>query len=283
MTSTSKSPRTFSFNEAQTICLKAFKYVLSFVKGIDAWVPSAGFAQPIANFETLMSKIQQTKGPFLTQTEYDVYIKPILDKIVTWRPAVANQLLKFWDAQNTVGKIAAGDPSKPQYNPMDKAIEAIEEMAEASKIYLRATDMVVKHPQERLFLYALFHSHILRTETVEYAIRKDFESIINQFNLQTKYDLYEIFSVESKVANRTGGFNTDARAIRDAFGHFQYKISNVGTSWEIEFLTTRPGFFYNKKFTANEFLTLMENTDLLYKSILYLIWLYVGSTVVSNV
>ncbi|MGH2613011.1 MAG: hypothetical protein ACRDFB_08200 [Rhabdochlamydiaceae bacterium] len=281
--SSTNPPRVFTFPEAQTICLKAFNYVLNFAKGIHVWVPSAGFAQPITEFETLISKIQHATGPFLTQAEYDGYLKPLLDKIVLWRPEVANQLLKFWDAQIKVGKIATADTSKPQYNPMAKAINAIEEMAQASAIYLRATDKVVQYPKERLFLYALFHSHVLRTESIEYAIRKDFEALINQFNLQTQYDICEIFSVGSKIQNGPSSFSTDARAIRDAFGHFQYKITDVGTSWEIEFLTTRPGFVYNKKFTATEFLTLMENTDLLYKSILYLIWLYVGSAVVSNV
>lgn len=277
-----KTIRSFTHSQSQTICSTTFNYVLSFTQKIDRWIPSAGFTQPIIQLEELKVRIEKSTGPFLTIDERDQYIGPILDKIIAWKPEIRSQLLKFWEAQIDIGNTAVSDPRNPQYDPMTKANEAVREMTEASNIYLHATDMLRKNPTEKLFLYAIIYSHILRTETAEYAFRKDLEDLINQFGLQSKYDVNAIFSVQGKIQNRKGDFNTDARAMRDAFAHFQYEVNDVGNTWEIEFLDTRPGFYYNKKFTNTEFLTLMENTDLLYKSILHLIWMYVGSAVAAN-
>lgn len=243
-------------------------------------LPQTGLTPAIIELQTLKKRIESSTVPFLTEKELKNYVTPILLKLLNWKPQLSTQFKNFWYAQLDIHDAAVANLQNPQYDPLELANKAKIKIAGANDIYLSVVDKFNQNPSEKTYLYAIFYAHILRTETAEYSFRKHLEDLLVRYGLDAKYDANEIFSVEKKVA-KGKEYRTDARAIRDALGHYQYTIDDVYGSWEIKFHNTDEGYNYNRIFGKTEFLRFMEDTDALYKTQLHLIWMYVGNLMAS--
>lgn len=111
---------------------------------------------------------------------------------------------------------------------------------------------------------ALLLVHMVRTETIEYALRKQLEEAVNKHDLQSKYDIENICSVQSKVKNHAE-WRTDVRAIRDATAHGRFKIYSLESEWGIEFDNKKEGYNFHKHFSREEFIRFFDLHTLLYK------------------
>jgi len=128
----------------------------------------------------------------------------------------------------------------------------------------------------------LFYVHILRIESIEYSFVSDFKETLRKYGLEKNFDADEIFSVKKKVQKgwgknkKTGRkqrkWRTDGRAIRDCLGHNLYDLDFTKKPWKIKFKGTKKGFEYKRSFNRDSFIRFMNDTDLLYRTSLMLLF-----------
>lgn len=268
-----------SFSMCQRLTNKSLGHVIDFAQTVENLYPGSGFLQPILKLDELKTRVNTATNEFLTGTEIDDYIKPMVMQIVSWNKKISDQLLDFWKAQIDIGNTAVSVNSR--YDPLEIANQGIKKINYANKVFVSTVEALHLDPQNKNYLYALFYAQILATETAEFSFRKQLETLLKKYDLDKKYDATEIFSIDEKIP-KGATFRTDSRAIRDSLAHYQYQIETVGGTWEIKFSNVDDGYNFTPIYTREEFLNHMKNADVLYKSQAYLIWLYIGSATVNH-
>lgn len=197
-----------------------------------------------------------------SELEVDVYFEELIRRIIALNPRISRQLRFFFDAHIELTDIShnSGQP----YDPLEIMNQYRERIEKIDKRYYRVQERFKENPSDEANTLAMLYMHILRTESVEYATRAQFENLLKNFGLISKYDSKEIFSVNGKV-KLNGSWKTDARAIRDCLAHDKYTI-NLEGEWRIEFKNVENGNDFYLAFTSDEFLRYLQTTGLLYKS-----------------
>lgn len=277
MSETSK----FTFEESKLICRKALDYLIAFSSQINQGLGSDDFTKVIQELNSLNMKIHDLHEPTLPDEEFNAPFTRILQILINWNPIIQRQLQLFWHAQIEFGNESLDGNNSGPYDPLKLVNTNIDKINSVNDLYITCKNQYHKNPKEKTNLYALFYSHILKTETMEYSFRQDFDNLIQKFRLHIKYDSYDIFSVTGKIP-KGDKFRTDARAIRDSLAHYCYSINKTEHSWEIIFDNKEDGYDFQKTFLEDDFLLFLENTDLLYKSQLHLLWIFIANLVGSQ-
>ena len=130
-----------------------------------------------------------------------------------------------------------------------------------------------KQKSSALSATALLLINVVRVESVENALLDQLEIAISRTQTCSKFDPYEICSVEAKVS-KWKNWRTDVRAIRDATVHANFKITTLQNGWEISFNNHDKGYRFDKQFKDYEFIRFFDKFTLLYKSQLILLLLF---------
>jgi len=208
-----------------------------------------------------------------------------VNKIISFRLDISSKLKEFWEAQIEIMDIS--EKKGIPYNPSKYAMNNKEQILSVNSIYTKSANRFAKNQSDEVLLYALFYSHILKIESIEYSFLSDFNETLKTFGLEKKYDAEEIFSVNGKV-QRGWEYNkktkkkvkklwrTDGRAVRDCLGHNLFELDFSKNPWKIKFSSSKKGYEYNQIFNKNSFITFMNNTDLIYRcSIMLLFTIFV--------
>lgn len=281
-----------SFDEAKKLCKITFSRIIKFTRAADQLLGNSFFLDATNRIECLMEKIGSSSKPSFVNFEIDGMMKPMLDKLVSWRPHLIPKLEPFWKA--LVELVEQADKQSTETNQI--TFDLLRELNKQSNridsaagIYLFAEKEFLGNSDNNANLYCLFYAHILRTETAEYAYRKQFYKNLKKVNLDKKYDANEIFSASNKVSKAekknkqwVPGWTTDGRAIRDALTHYRYTITRNGSSLKIKFDNQEYGYDFHQSYTKEEFIKLMNDIDALYKTQLQLINLFYGVAIAKG-
>jgi len=270
---------TLSKKQARDTTLNLFEIIIPFGKDLLKIKQTPTLQNAVKEMELIHRDVLNNiplKHPNVLDLQFSIFIK----QIIFFRPSISSNLQQFWDAQLKMMTIS--EKNGIPYNPSKYAMINKENILIVNSSYEKAANRFSKNRDDEVLLYALFYAHILRIESMEYSFLTDFYESLKKFRLSNKYDAEEIFSVKGKVQNGwnknkiTGKkkrlWKTDGRAIRDCLGHNLYELDFSKKPWSVKFNNLRKGFEYKKKFTRDSFVSFMNNTDLIYRSSLMMLF-----------
>jgi len=269
---------TLSKPVAKTATLSLFEIIIPFAHELEKIKPSPPIQTAIKQLIREKIKIQNNTvlNPSVLDTEFAYFVK----QIINFRSSISSNLQQFWDAQ--IDMMDISDKKNKPYNPAKYAMENKKTILVVNSRYEKAAIKFSKNLDNEVLLYSLFYAHILRIETIEYSFLADFKDSLKNFGLLKKYDAEKIFSVKRKVKKgwiidkktkkMKKAWRTDGRAIRDCLGHNAYDLDFSKDPWKIKFKSTKKGYEYNKSFNRDSFVSFMNNTDLLYRSSLMMLF-----------
>ena len=205
----------------------------------------------------------------------DKQFEQIMEEIIKFRPSISHQLSTFLNANFDMMSIS--EKTSKTYNPTKYAMENKDKILDVNARYFETVKRFRNRQNDRVLLYALFYAHILKTETIEYSFVTQFKDEIIRFGLDKRYNAEEIFSVLGKVKNKKE-WKTDGRAIRDCLGHNAYRLEFKNKTWNIYFKSN----IYEKKFSKAQFIAFMNDTDLLYRSSLMILFAIITITLIKQ-
>jgi hypothetical protein len=103
-------------------------------------------------------------------------------------------------------------------------------------------------------------SLVINSQSHLYFVMENIKKTINILN--NKYDIEEIFSIDSKVSQNTK-IVTDIQAIRDAVSHgsFNVEFNEIEREYIIDFQSVLSGYSYNKRYIGSELFILYSDYD----------------------
>jgi len=267
--------------ELSQLCCKYFDYVIGFYKILERGRPGIGFVEPMKSLDELKVMLENsTSEPFLDRSQIEKHCLPMVNQMIHWNGNYESQLSQFWRAYIDISERST-DPLGFRYNPRELLDENIRKIEEANAIFNHCYSRFEDNPTDKTVLYALFYAHILKVETVEYSLKTQLEQLLKKFNIFNKYDTAQIFSVRNKIPKKNE-FRTDVRAIRDALTHHKYTLEDSNTV-TIHFINDKNGYNFNQKYTSDEFLQFMADTELLYRSQINLIQMWIATAIIDSV
>lgn len=261
-----------TFVEAKNFCTNRLSYILSFAESMFDISPNPLLMEYIIQLETLSMRVQQANKTRLYEIEINQLVR-FGQAIVYFNPNITRQLQQFWDLHLELLKFLQVSPVP--FAIRDKISHAWTKIKEVDKISLDIVNLSKKQKANALSATSLLLINLMRVESIEDAIIDQLELAINRTPTCSKFDPYEICSVESKVP-KGKKWKTDVRAIRDATAHSRFSIAILQDGWTITFSNHDPihGYFFDKQFKDIEFIRFFDKFTLLYKSQLILLLIF---------
>lgn len=263
-----KKQTDFTFDEAKEVAVRNLSVLASFAESMhDQTIGKVPLEWAIV-LRTIEAKVRKTSGPCLS----DLEIKQIWDfaqQLIQANPDLNLQLSQFWKLYDSVLKILGSKPSGPGYALQNMIAQLRRRIGTADTLAESIVLAVKSNTSNILSPVALLLIHLVRTETIEYALRKQLRDAIETHGLQGEYDVEVICSVQDKVP-KGQQWRTDVRAIRDATAHGQFEIHSSGNDWEVQFDNDEEGYSFHKRFSRKEFTKFFDLHTVLYKFQLHL-------------
>lgn len=280
---TSRLPK----QQAKKLVLDLLDIVITYAEELSQLKPSYNMLNTIREMKSVEDDVKNNI-PLKFSIVVDAKFLLLTNQIINFRSSISWNLKQFWEAQIDMMEISA--TSKKHYEPTKQAMANKDKILEVNARYEKTAKRYAKNQNDEVLLYALFYNHILKTETIEHSLLKQFKETLVYFALSKNYDAERIFSVTDKIqkgwkkkkGKKIKVWRTDARAIRDCLGHNLYKLNFQKDPWKVHFKSTRKGFEYDKIFTKNSFTKFMNDTDLLYRSSLMLLFHIVALTIIKQ-
>ncbi|MGI0072599.1 MAG: hypothetical protein ACREA3_02160 [Nitrosotalea sp.] len=272
---TSKMPKP----QAKKTTLDILDMVISYGVELNKLRFSYTLLNAINQIKKIKDSVNGIGDPLKYPQVIDLQFNTMVSGLIGFRPAVSYQLEQFWSA--LLDMMTISGKTKKEYNPSKFAMENKEKILEVNDKYLETVRRFNKNHDDRIILFSLFYVHILKVETIEYSFVQQFKDELKKFNLTSKYDAEEIFSVNGKVPSDKEWI-TDGRAIRNCLGHNAYELKNHNSSWSIHFRDTKKGHVYDKTFTRDQFIRFENDMDLLYRSSLFLLFIIIANTLIKQ-
>lgn len=264
-----KNQTEFTFDEAKKVAIESLSVLATFAESLHNELLDKALLAWAITLRTIEAKVRKASGHCLTDSEIEE-IWNFGQQLIQCNPNLISQLSQFWNLYHDVLKKLHPTKSSPSYplrgiiNELRPRINRADMLAE--RIVLAARSQISNVLSPTAFLLA----HVFRTETIEYAFRKQLNDAVQRHGLQSKYDVETICSVQSKVRKGTE-WRTDVRAIRDATAHGWFKILSLENDWAIEFDNDKEGYSFHKRFSRKEFTKFFDLYTLLYKLQLHLL------------
>jgi len=261
-----------TFVEAKNFCDNRLSYILSFAESMFDISPNPWLMEYIIQLETIRMRIQQANKPKLYEIEINQLVR-FGQAIVYFNPNITRQLQQFWDLHLELLKFLQISPVP--FAIRDKISLAWTRIQEVDKISLDIVNLSKRQKDNALSATSLMLINLMRVESIEDAIIDQLELAINRTPTCSKFDPYEMCSVESKVP-KGKKWKTDVRAIRDATAHSKFNITILQDGWTITFNNHDPkyGYSFDKHFKDIEFIRFFDKFTLLYKSQLILLLIF---------
>ena len=269
-----------SVEDAKNYGIGAINLVKEFVINLNEKNPTADRDLAIGELDEIISRIEGNSNPLRNNMDVDAHFMLAIKEIIHCRPAITNQLKKFWDAHLKIAEKAV--EQEKSYSIMDMADQNREKIINIDERYRGLARLIGKDKVDDIpIIFAIFYIHLLKTEVIEYSFVLQLNELLNEFELNEVFSAEEIFSATTKI--RKGNlWKTDARAIRDALGHNKYDLEIKNDSWNVKFHNCEQGYNFSKTFTGMEFRTFMTDTDYIYRCSMMILFAFSGMTVIKQ-
>lgn len=261
-----KKQTDFSFNEAKKASAHHLSALASFMENMHDTFQNIVPINWAILLRTLEMKVNQASSPCL----YEKDIQPIVDlaqQLIQANPDVTKQLTQFWNLYAEVFTILKSNPKISGYAPQGIIDDNRTRIENADLLAERLVSEVRNNPSTFAFPVAFLLAHVVRAETIGFAIWKQLCDIVEKFGL-TKYDVELICSVQNTVVKKNkrtkqNELRSDVKAIRDSIAHGHFLIRKIADGYEIEF--SNDDYPFHKLFSKREFEKFFDLYTILYK------------------
>jgi hypothetical protein len=264
-----------SFTDAKKLAIDRLSIIALFAENIDNIMPNNGFLEWAIELRALQEKVMKSTGKCLTDDEILV-IYTFGKVLIKFRPDFQSKLQSLWNLFHEIFADLKVQSSVPEYEPLKKITASIEKIENADSLSEQLVKEITKDPASIRSGTSLLTAHVKRVESIEYALKKQLDEAVNTFQLQEKFDVAEMCSVQSKVqrtSGETATWVTDSMAIRDAISHDQWEIvKDQNNDWLVKFDNSKKGYNFHKTFTRKEFQRFFDDFSLLFKIQLHLMY-----------
>lgn len=264
-----KKQTDFTLDEAKKAATYHLSMLASFMESMHDQLVSKVPLNWAITLRTIEAKVRKTSNPCLSHSEIR-QIWDLAQQLIQANPDITLQLSLFWDLYDDVLKILGSNRNVPGYAPQNVINQLRPRIKNADALAERIVSTVKNSVSDIRSPVALLLVHLVRTETIEYSLRKQLDDAIKRHGLQGKYDVEIICSVGNKV-RKGDEWRTDVRAIRDSTAHGQFEIHSSGDDWEIKFDNNEEGYNFHKRFSKKEFTKFFDLHTMLYKFQLHLL------------
>lgn len=275
-----KKQTEYTFKEARDTAKQSLSALASFAESLHSQFLDKTLLEWAISLQEIATKVKNASGPCLSDSEIKL-VWGFGQELIAANPELASQLAQFWSLYSDIVHILRLKKSSPGYAPraiisqLGPRIDQVETLAESMVSAGKSQASGI------LFPTALLLVHVVRTETIEFALLKQLEDAVEKHSLKDKYDVKSIVSVESKV-KKGNDWRTDIRAIRDATAHGQFRIQLLENDWAIDFNNDGKGYAFHKRFSRKEFMKFFDLHTMLYKFQLHLLIILESLTILAT-
>ena len=199
-------------------------------------------------------KVSQASSPCLNEIDIK-QVHNLAIQLIHLNPDTERQLEQFWSLYAEVFTILQSHP-KTGYAPQSIIDDELDRIRNADKL---SETLVLEAKTNRstfAFTLALLLAHVVRAETIGYAIWKQLCDVIKHFEKMglTKFTLDDtelMCSVHETFYNGKKEVRSDVKTIRDSIAHGHFSIRTVGDSYAIEF--NNSNYQFHKVYSLKEF------------------------------
>jgi len=241
-------------------------YIINYLEFIGTQKPDKKITDLITELMLLQKSLNEAKSPFLTVAQTITYQQKIIPVILMWNKNIEKNVTSFYNSNSEIACLATENATQlaPNTSIMN-LIKNFKRFLEAIKVLNETLEKTNLKLLDNVDFYAVFYSQIASTEAVEHIFYEPLKDNLKRYNLESKYDLEEMFSVTSKWKNKDNEFQTDSRMIRNALAHFYYKIDEIDDETvNIIFYPEKPNLM--RKFHYKEFFKYIENNKFMFQS-----------------
>lgn len=264
-----KKQTEYTFDEAKKVAIESLSILADFAENLHNWFPEKALFEWVVVLRTTEAKVSRASGPCLSKVEIE-QVWQFGQELIQSNPDLKYQLSQFWNLFDDVVKKLRVTKGSPGYAPraiigqLGPRIRQADDLAESIVSAAPSEVSTIVYPA------ALLLVHVVRTESIGFALEEQIKDATEKHGLQSKYDIEAISSVQSKV-RKDAKWRTDVRAIRDATAHGRFKIHLLKNDWAIEFNNNEKGYNFHKRFSRKEFTKFFDLHTLLYKLQLHLL------------
>jgi len=257
----------FSFDKAKSVATHHLLELARFMENMHNTLPSKVPLNWAIELQTLEMKVSQASSPCLH--EYDIrQIWDLAQQLIQANPDTTQQLTQFWNLYAEVFKILKSNPKNTGYAPRGIVIDNWTRIVNADSLAENLVLDVRNNPSSFAFPVALLLAHVVRAETVGFAIWKQLSDVAKKFGLKGKYDIELICSVQTTVVKynrrtKQNELTSDVKATRDSIAHGHFLIHKIADGYEIEFNNNE--YPFHKLFSKREFEKFFDLCTILYK------------------
>jgi hypothetical protein len=251
-----------TIEEAKNIALPRLSALVDIAENLDSAFPGKGFLNSAIRLSLIRAKLKGIPEPAIQNSEFND-LQQFATNLIEFDPNLKPKLRQWWDLYHDV--IDYLKESNEPYNFQGVINTLTQRMEQSDALSVSVTKEAKLIKSNFLFPASLLLVHVIRADSIEYAIREQLNDAITKFGLDGKFDVAEMCSVEHKV-QKGNKWNSDVHAIRDATAHGHFKINlAVDNEWSIEFNNNEKGYSYQKSFSRLEFQRFFNQHSLLYK------------------
>lgn len=249
-----KKQTDFTFDEAKKAATHHISIVASFMEDMSDNFPKAVPYDWAILLKQLELKVNQSSNPNLNIYEIK-QVDDLAKQLIHANPDTEKQLEQFWDLYAEVYRLLQVNPNNG-YAPQGIIDDELDRIRTADTLAERLV-LEAKNRSTYEFVLALLLAHVVRTETIGYAIWKQLCDVIETFKKigLTKFTIDNtefMCSVNGTFLNfKNKQVRSDVKTIRDSIAHAHFKIQKVGQSYGIEF--NNKHYRFEKTYSLKEF------------------------------
>jgi hypothetical protein len=249
-----------TFEYAKKYTVMRLSRLASLAESLDSQFPGRGFIDSAIKLNLLQLKVEKASKRCITDTEFNEVQKFGL-QLISFDERLVQKLRDMWLLYYDVFSFMRKE-MKP-YDLQGIIHELVERINETDGIANNVILAARKQPHTILSPISLLLIHIIRTETIEHIMIRQFDNAVEKFSLAGKYDIMEMCSVTHKV-QKGNRWVTDVRALRDAIAHGHFHIETVNNDWSITFENIEFGYNFKKTYREKEFERFFDAHSMLY-------------------
>jgi hypothetical protein len=261
-----KKQTDFSFDEAKKVATHHLSALASFMENMHDTLHNKVPLDWAILLRTVEMKVSQASSPCLYEKDEQLIVD-LARQLIQANPDIAQQLTQFWNLYAEVFTILKSNPKITGYAPQGIINNNRARIENADLLAENLVSEVRNNPSTFAFPVAFLLAHVVRAETIGFAIWKQLSDIVEKFGL-TKYDIELICSVQNTVVKKNkrtkqNELRSDVKAIRDSIAHGHFLIRKIADGYEIEF--NNDDYPFHKLFSKREFGKFFDLYTILYK------------------
>jgi len=266
----SKKQTDFSFDDAKKIACSQLSEVVKFMESLHDTLPNKVPIDWAILIRTFEMRVSHASSPCLFEKDVRAIFE-LAQQLINANPDIAQQLTLFWHLYDEAFAILKSNPKITKYSPSAIINNNLARIKNADLLAENLVSEVKGNPSTFAFPLAFLLAHVVRAETIGYAIWKQLNDVVEKFEKLglKKYDVELICSVQNTVMKKKdkrtkqNELRSDVKAIRDSIAHGHFLIRKNIDGYEIEF--NNDEYPFHRLFSKREFEKFFDLYTLLYK------------------